>query len=64
MFCSTMGVPPSHRFALRHRNDRNHIVNGPETSNSELRTLDYSTVTLFARFLGWSTLQPLITAMW
>ena len=25
---------------------------------------DYSTVTLFARFLGWSTLQPRITAMW
>lgn len=24
---------------------------------------DYSTVTLLARFLGWSTLQPLITAM-
>lgn len=24
----------------------------------------YSTVTLFARFLGWSTLQPLLTAMW
>ena len=25
---------------------------------------NYSTVTDFARFLGWSTLQPLITAMW
>jgi hypothetical protein len=25
---------------------------------------DYSTVTLFARFLGWSTSQPLLTAMW
>ncbi|MBM3455384.1 MAG: hypothetical protein FJX80_09580 [Bacteroidetes bacterium] len=25
---------------------------------------DYSTVTLFAKFLGWSTLQPRITAMW
>jgi hypothetical protein len=25
---------------------------------------NYSTVTLFAKFLGWSTLQPLITAMW
>jgi malonyl-CoA/methylmalonyl-CoA synthetase len=24
----------------------------------------YSTVTLFARFLGWSTSQPLLTAMW
>jgi hypothetical protein len=25
---------------------------------------NYSTVTLFAKFLGWSTLQPLMTAMW
>jgi len=25
---------------------------------------NYSTVTLFARFLGWSTSQPLLTAMW
>ena len=25
---------------------------------------DYSTVTLFAKFLGWSTLQPRMTAMW
>ena len=24
---------------------------------------DYSTVTLFAKFLGWSTLHPRITAM-
>lgn len=27
------------------------------------RIVDYSTVTLFARFRGWSTLQPRITAM-
>gem|GEM_PF-4130584 len=25
---------------------------------------NYSTVTLLARFLGWSTLLPRITAMW
>jgi hypothetical protein len=30
-------------------------------SNSEIY---YSTVTDLARFLGWSTLQPRITAMW
>jgi len=30
-------------------------------SNSEIY---YSTVTDFAKFLGWSTLQPRITAMW
>jgi hypothetical protein len=32
---------------------------GDQTSSVE----NYSTVTLFARFLGWSTLQPRITAM-
>lgn len=25
---------------------------------------DYSTVTDFAKFLGWSTLHPLISAIW
>ena len=29
-----------------------------------IRTCSYSTVTLFARFLGWSTSQPRRTAMW
>lgn len=33
-------------------------------SNINFYVDDYSTVTDFARFLGWSTLQPLITAMW
>ena len=27
-------------------------------------SLNYSTVTDFAKFLGWSTLHPLITAIW
>jgi len=33
-------------------------------SNIMFYLKNYSTVTDFAKFLGWSTLQPLITAMW
>jgi hypothetical protein len=35
------------------------LVSKPKTLRQ-----DYSTVTLFAKFLGWSTLQPRMTAMW
>jgi hypothetical protein len=33
------------------------------TSAGPKKLLSYSTVTLFARFLGWSTSQPRSTAM-
>ncbi len=36
-------------------------MSGPSTSYKCIST--YSTVTDFAKFLGWSTLHPLITAM-
>jgi hypothetical protein len=35
----------------------------PTTIRLELRHDDYSTVTDLAKFRGWSTLQPRITAM-
>lgn len=35
-----------------------------ETVGERRENCIYSTVTLFARFLGWSTSQPRRTAMW